>query len=146
MDRIVLVELIEGEAKKLSPMGKELWEEMEALVELTPEDESALSERAEITTRMVELPLDDQHALARLMALAEGLYASDYAEKRGEAGDRHRGQAVPRRRRSPGSGRASSGHLCARSSGEYLSNRVARCMAHRTGAEPKSRLSPGRIG
>ena len=42
MNRNELAELLEGEAAKLSPEGKELWKEMEVLVELDQEDEDTL--------------------------------------------------------------------------------------------------------
>ena len=55
MDRITLVELIEDETAKLSPRGRELWEEMETLVELSPEEQASLHERTDIVNRMVLL-------------------------------------------------------------------------------------------
>ena len=35
MDKVTLIDLIEGETAKLSPRDRELWEEMETLVELS---------------------------------------------------------------------------------------------------------------
>jgi len=55
VDRITLVELIEDETAKLSPRGRELWEEMETLVELSPEEQASLHERTDIVNRMVLL-------------------------------------------------------------------------------------------
>jgi hypothetical protein len=94
VEKIELVKLIEGEAAKLSPRGKELWEEMELLVELNPEDRNTLAEMSEITNRMVDLPLPDQHTLERLMELLAGLYDADEMQTRGESGEGRRGQAV----------------------------------------------------
>jgi hypothetical protein len=65
VDKITLVELIEGETAKLSPRGRELWEEMETLVELsegiTPRDRNLQSQQKEITDQMLDLPLHEQH-------------------------------------------------------------------------------------
>jgi hypothetical protein len=94
MDRITLVELIEGETAKLSPRGRELWEEMEALVELSPEEKDATTEQAEIVHRIVELPFLEQHAIDRLMELRAGLYESDKREERGETGEGLRERSV----------------------------------------------------
>ena len=55
MDRITLVELIEDETAKLSPRGRALWEEMETLVELSPEEQASLHERTDIVNRLVLL-------------------------------------------------------------------------------------------
>ena len=65
MSRNELVELLEGEAAKLSPEGKELWKEMEVLVELDPEDEDTLSQQEEINNRTAILPPHERHALER---------------------------------------------------------------------------------
>ena len=94
MDRLTLVELIEGETEKLSPRGKELWEEMEALVELSPEEKDATTEQAEIVHRIVELPFLEQHAIDRLMELRAGIYESDKRQERGESGEGHRDRSV----------------------------------------------------
>ena len=95
MDKIVLVELIEGETAKLSPKGKGLWEEMEVLVELSSEGPNTEAQQAEISNRIIdELPLHDQHVIKRVYELVAGLYASDKAEEQGESGKRHRDQAV----------------------------------------------------
>jgi hypothetical protein len=40
VDRLTLVELIEGEAAKLSPRGRELWERLELHVETTSPEEA----------------------------------------------------------------------------------------------------------
>ena len=94
MNRNDLVELLEGEAAKLSPEGKELWKEMEVLVELDPEDEDTLSQQAEINNRTAIFPPHERHALERLTELRAGLYNSDDVEEQGESGERHRVQAV----------------------------------------------------
>ena len=94
MDEIVLVELIEGETAKLSPRGKELWEELEALAELTPEEQNTTGQQADIVNRMADLPQPEQATLDRLNVLYQGLYESDEAEKRGESGEGHRDRYV----------------------------------------------------
>ena len=94
MSRNELVELLEGEAAKLSPEGKELWKEMEVLVELDPEDEDTLSQQEEINNRTAILPPPERHALERLTELRAGLYHSDNVEEQGESGESHRVQAA----------------------------------------------------
>jgi len=94
VDRITLVELIEGETAKLSPRGRELWEEMEALVELSPEEQDTRNERANVVARMVALPPLEQRTLDRLMELRAGLYESDKLEESGESGVGHRVRSV----------------------------------------------------
>ena len=94
MSRRELVELLEGEAAKLSPEGKELWKEMEVLVQLDPEDEDTLSQQEEINNRTAILPPLERHALERLTELRAGLYNSDKVEEQGESGERHRVQAA----------------------------------------------------
>jgi hypothetical protein len=87
VDRNTLVDLIEGETAKLSPRGRELWEELEPLVELSSEEHNTLAEqlqRADIDNRMDDLPQPEQATLDRLIMLYEGLYKTDEAEKRGE--------------------------------------------------------------
>ena len=90
MDRITLVELIEDETAKLSPRGRALWEEMETLVELSPEEQASLHERTDIVNRRVLLSPLEQGVLDRLMELRAGLYESDRHEERGESGEGHR--------------------------------------------------------
>jgi len=94
VNRNELAELLEGEAAKLSPEGKELWKEMEVLVELNPEDGDTLSQQAGINNRTAILPSHERHALERLTELRAGLYNSDGVEEQGESGERHRVQAV----------------------------------------------------
>jgi len=94
VNRNELVELLEGEAAKLSPEGKQLWKEMEVLEELDPEDEDTLSQRAEINNRTAILPPNERHALERLTELRAGLYNSDGVEEQGESGESHRVQAA----------------------------------------------------
>jgi len=94
VDRITLVELIEDETAKLSPRGRELWEEMETLVELSPEEQASLHERTDIVNRLVLLSPLEQGVLHRLMELRAGLYESDRQEERGESGEGHRVRSV----------------------------------------------------
>ena len=94
VDRITLVELIEDETAKLSPKGRELWEEMETLVELSPEEQASLHERTDIVNRRVLLSPLEQGVLNRLMELRAGLYESDRQEERGESGEGHRVRCV----------------------------------------------------
>ncbi len=96
MDRLRLVELIEGEAAKLSPAGKELWEELEVLVEISPPEEDMMLQQARIAERMSYLPPPDQIAINLLTELHAGLYESYDAERRGESGEVPRDQSVIR--------------------------------------------------
>jgi hypothetical protein len=98
VDRNTLVELIEGETARLSPRGRELWEEMETLVELSPEEQtlrSIQSQQEEISNRMYdELPLHERHVIDWIYALSVGLADSDKEETQGESGEKHRDKAV----------------------------------------------------
>lgn len=102
VDRLTLVELIEGEASKLSPSGRELWERLELHVESSAPEEATPatmpptdSEQVEIADSMVQLPWQERSILERLMELFAGLHSSDYAEKqRGLPGDPARNRAV----------------------------------------------------
>ena len=90
MDRIRLIELMEDEAARLSPEGRELWEEWEFLVESAPELESRMAREYEITEQIFELPIPEQIVISRLAELLAGLRRSDEAEGRGESGEEHR--------------------------------------------------------
>jgi hypothetical protein len=101
VDRQTLVELIEGEAAKLSPRGRVLWERLELHVETTAPDEATPetlpppdTEQLEVIERMAELPWQEQGIFERLMALLDGLRSSDYAETHGLPSDRPRTLAV----------------------------------------------------
>jgi hypothetical protein len=101
VDRIELVELIEGETTKLSPRGRELWERLELHVESTAPEEATPDtlpppdhEQLDIADRMAELPRAEQGILERLIELMAGLRSSDYAESRGQPGEPRRNQAV----------------------------------------------------
>jgi hypothetical protein len=92
MDRIRLVELIEGETRRLSPEGMGLWEELEFLREAIPdpEEESRMAREYDITERIFDLPMPEQFVISRLAELVGGLRTSEKAEEQGEWGDEHR--------------------------------------------------------
>jgi hypothetical protein len=90
LDKIPLLELMENEAARLSPEGRQLWEEWEFLVESAPELESRMAREYEITERIFELPVPEQIVISRLAELLTGLRKSDEAEGRGESGEGHR--------------------------------------------------------
>lgn len=90
MDKIRLIELMENEAARLSPEGRQLWEEWEFLVESAPELESRMAREYEIAERIFELPVPEQIVISRLAELLTGLRKSDEAEGRGESGEGHR--------------------------------------------------------
>jgi hypothetical protein len=94
LDKIRLIELIEAEAARLSPEGRELWEEWEFLVESAPGLESRMAREYEISERIFELPVPEQGLIGRLAELLAGLRESDQAEVRGESGEEHRVRGV----------------------------------------------------
>ncbi len=94
MDKLRLIELIEGEAARLSPEGRELWEEWEFLVESAPELESRMAREYEIMERIFGLPLSEQVVTSRLAELLAGLRNAEEAEGRGESGEEHRMRGV----------------------------------------------------
>ena len=77
MDRIRLIELMEGEAARFSPEGRKLWEEWEFLVESAPELESRMVREYEITERIFDLPVPEQVVISRLAELLAGLHEAD---------------------------------------------------------------------
>lgn len=95
VDRLTLVELIEAENAKLSPEALELWEELDASLYLSPEEETRLKpHEVAISNRMGSLPEADQHVINVLTELRAGLYQSDYSERRGEPSQPHRDRCV----------------------------------------------------
>lgn len=95
MNRLKLVELIEAEKSKLSSQAREQWDELEASLYLSPEEETRLKpHEVSLTKRMAGLPVTDQNVIRGLMKLRAGLYDSDYAERQGEPGESHRNRAV----------------------------------------------------
>jgi hypothetical protein len=86
VDRPTLVELIEVEKAKLSAEALRLWEELDASLYNSAEDEPAFIKRreAEIIERMDRLPEADRHTLEVLSELRAGLYESDSSERRGD--------------------------------------------------------------
>lgn len=95
MDRLELVELIEGERSKLSSEGRRLWDDLDASLYLSPEDDTKLKAHEKDTiNQMGELPELDQHIIKRLTELRAGLYDSDAVERRGESGEPKRLKSV----------------------------------------------------
>lgn len=94
MDKIRLIELMENEAERLSPEGRELWQEWQLHVESAPDLETRMAREYEITERMFDLPMPEQIAISRLAELLAGLRESDEAEDRGESGEEHRVRGV----------------------------------------------------
>jgi len=100
VDRLELVEIIENQKAKLSPRGKELWDELDIPVYMSPEEEDVLQRRQaqrqqeDITERISYLPLYDQGVIKVLTELRGGLYTSDEREDAGESGEARRTQAV----------------------------------------------------
>jgi hypothetical protein len=96
IDRLTLVELIEEEKAKLSPEALELWEELEASLYMSAEEELAFIKRREvqIIDRIEQLPEADQHIVEVLSELRAGLYESDFSERRGDTSGWHRDKGV----------------------------------------------------
>jgi hypothetical protein len=96
LEKIRLIELIERETARLTPRGRELWEELEFLRESVPDPEAEIgaAHEHEIMERIFELPVDEQFATSRLAELVAGLRDSEEAERRGEPGEAHRARGV----------------------------------------------------
>jgi hypothetical protein len=96
LDRVRLIELVEGQAARLSPEGRELWEELEFLRESIPDpaDESRMAREYDIMERIFELPMPEQFVASRLAELVAGLRDSEEAERRGESGQEYRVRGV----------------------------------------------------
>jgi hypothetical protein len=96
VDRLTLVELIEEEKAKLSPEALKLWEELDASLYMSPEEEPAFIKRreAEIIDRMEHLPEADQHIVNMLTELRAGLYEFHLSERRGDPSQLHRDKCV----------------------------------------------------
>ena len=96
VDRLTLAELIEGEKATLSPEALKLWEELDASLYMSPEEEPAFIKRreVEIIDRIDRLPEADRHIVDVLSELREGLYESDSSERRGDPSQWHRDKCV----------------------------------------------------
>jgi hypothetical protein len=97
VERLELVELIEGEVVKLSPQGRDLWEMLELAAEDASEQATPPPEpktRAVFRRISEELPPEEQGIIERLIELSVGLEGSDIAERQGGTGERQRNRAV----------------------------------------------------
>jgi hypothetical protein len=95
MDRLALVELIEDQAARLTPEGRNLAQRMELLAEVPPGGPFATQETQRVQPNEAwNLPPRDRNILERLLMLWEGLERSDVAEHRGEPGVRYRDLAA----------------------------------------------------
>lgn len=96
MDRIRLIELIEGQAARLSAEGRGLWEELEFLRESVPDPEEPgrMALEYDVMERVFELPAPEQFLTSRLAELVGALRRAEQAERRGESGDGHRARGV----------------------------------------------------
>jgi hypothetical protein len=96
LDRVRFIELIEGETARLSPEGRELWEELEFIREAVPDpaDEKRMAREYEIMERIFELPMPEQFVTSRLAELVAARRRSDEAERRGEPGEEDRVRGV----------------------------------------------------
>jgi hypothetical protein len=96
MDRRTLVELIEEEKAKLSTEALKLWEELEASLYTSPEEEPTFIKRreVEIIERMDRLAEADRRIVDVLSELRAGLYESDSSERRGDPSQWHMDKSV----------------------------------------------------
>jgi hypothetical protein len=95
MDRLALVELIEDQAARLTPEGRDLAQRMELLTEAPPGGPFGTQEtqRAQVD-EVWDLPPRERNILERLLMLGEGLERSDAAERQGQPGERYRHLAI----------------------------------------------------
>ena len=119
VSRIELVELIEEQASKLSPQGRELWKELEPIAELIASEEATpetlpppTPEQVETVGRTFELTEAEQHIIEQLMELVVGLRSSDLAQNQGSLGEpsRNRAVIVAASLKGEGSSRERAGH------------------------------------
>ena len=96
MDRVRFIELIESETVRLSPEGRDLWEELELIREsiLDPADEERMAREYDVMERIFELPMQEQFVTSRLAELVAALRRSEEAERRGEPGEEDRIRGV----------------------------------------------------
>ena len=96
MDRLEMVKLIEGQAAKLSPEGRDLAERMELLAEAPPGPDhraTYAAQRAQAEEAW-DLSSLDRSIIEQLQVLWVGLERSDGADRRGKSGARYRDRAV----------------------------------------------------
>jgi hypothetical protein len=95
MDRLALVELIEDQAARLTPEGRDLAQRMELLTEAPPGGPFGTQETQRAQADEVwDLPPRERNILERLLMLGEGLERSDAAERQGQPGERYRHMAI----------------------------------------------------
>ena len=90
MDRLTLVELIDAEKSRLSPEALEQWEELDASLYVSPEDEITNSpQHASFVERLVRIPEADRrviHVLRELRAGHECVVKASVIKDRDEPG------------------------------------------------------------
>jgi hypothetical protein len=96
LDRVRFIELIESETARLSPEGRNLWEELELIREsiLDPADEERMAREYDVMERIFDLPMQEQFVTSRLAELVAALRRSEEAEWRGELGEEDRIRGV----------------------------------------------------
>jgi hypothetical protein len=95
MDRLALVELIEDQAARLTPEGRDLAQRMELLTEAPPGGPFGTQETQRAQADEVwDLPPRQRNILERLLMLGEGLERSDAAERQGQPAERYRHMAI----------------------------------------------------
>jgi hypothetical protein len=96
LDRVRFIELIESETARLSPEGRDLWEELELIREfiLDPADEERMAWEYDVMERIFDLPMQEQFVTSRLAELVAALRRSEEVERRGELGEEDRIRGV----------------------------------------------------
>jgi hypothetical protein len=96
LDRVRFIELIEDETARLSPEGRELWEELEFIRESIPDpvDEDRMIREHDVMEQIFELLMPEQFLVSRLAELVAALRRSEEAEYRGESGEEDRIRGV----------------------------------------------------
>ena len=95
MDRLELVELLEGQAARLTPEGRDLAQRMELLAEAPPGGPATTyaTQRGQADAAW-DLSPRDRGIIERLLMLGEGLERSATSDRRRESGAQYRDMAV----------------------------------------------------
>jgi hypothetical protein len=96
LDRVRLIELIEGQTARLSLERRDLWEELKFIREFIPDpaDECRMARESDVMERIFELPIPQQFLVSRPAELVAALRRSEEVERRGESGREHRVRGV----------------------------------------------------
>lgn len=89
------MELIEEEIAKLTPEGKDIWEDVELLIESSQPSDEVKAQLFGILQKAAEMSREEEAIYKALYELKiYGLFAADLEESRGKNGDAMRDKAV----------------------------------------------------